>query len=102
MSVYSQDSPEEHAVRTALRALKTWNTYEALMQYFEINTKELCNLVKYDWYEPPRWVWKKLGAYQPRNLERATIYRGTPPADVVRKLAALGHEVTYVTKEIEY
>ena len=52
---------EKHAVRMALRALKSWRTYANLVDLFEVNQKELCNLVKYSDYEPPAWVWIKLG-----------------------------------------
>ena len=40
-----------------------------------------------------------------RGRQRASRYeiaRGTPPAEVVRKLAELGHKVAYIEGEIEY
>jgi hypothetical protein len=34
-------------------------------------------------------------AEPPRNLRRCTIYRGTPPDEVVAKLERIGHKVKY-------
>jgi len=50
----------------------------------------------------PETMVRKTAPQPPRNLERATIYRGTPPADVVHKLAALGHKIHYVEREIDW
>lgn len=52
---------QKNAVRTALRKLKKWRTYDQLVDYFEVNRKELNLMIRFDHHDPPAWVWQQLG-----------------------------------------
>jgi hypothetical protein len=52
---------KKQRVRTRLRTLKQTRTYQDLAAETGVNTKELNYLIRFDSYDPPAWVWAKLG-----------------------------------------
>ena len=46
-----------------LRKLKADHTYTEMVEMTGVNRKELCKMVNISDYEPPAWVWVKLGVH---------------------------------------
>ena len=58
-----EDGIEKQAVRERLRLAKKHKTYTQLVNEYGVNRKELHKIIKRDDYNPPAWVWLKLGVH---------------------------------------